>query len=57
MHKILKCINCDIYTLKQSCPKCNNKTSDTKPAKFKNDDKYSKYRLEYKKELKNALDI
>ncbi|MDD5650346.1 MAG: nucleolar RNA-binding Nop10p family protein [Candidatus Nanoarchaeia archaeon] len=57
MHKIFKCLNCDNYTLKLSCPKCGLKTIDTKPAKFKWEDKYSKYRLEYKKELENAVDL
>lgn len=57
MHKIFKCLNCDNYTLKLSCPKCGIKTIDTKPAKFKWEDKYSKYRLEYKKELENAVDL
>ena len=26
--KLRKCESCKIYTLKEICPKCNNKTSD-----------------------------
>ncbi|MBS3163323.1 ribosome biogenesis protein [Candidatus Woesearchaeota archaeon] len=57
MRKILKCLGCDIYTMEEKCTKCGSKTFDTKPAKFKMDEKYSKYRRIYKEELKNAVDI
>lgn len=26
--KLKKCKECDTYTLKETCPKCNKKTSD-----------------------------
>jgi len=56
MHKILKCLGCDTYTIKENCPKCNNKTTNPKPARYKSEDKYSKYRRQYKEEMKNAMD-
>lgn len=42
--KILKCKNCDIYTLKKKCPKCGATTINPEPAKFSIKDKYGKYR-------------
>lgn len=56
MHKILRCLKCNTYTLKETCTKCDNKTTNPKPARYKNEDKYSKYRREYKEEMNNALD-
>jgi len=46
--EILKCLKCKVYTLKEFCPKCNNKTSTPKPAKFSPEDRLGKYRRKYK---------
>lgn len=48
--QILLCKNCYIYTLNNNCPKCNNITITSKPAKFSVEDKYLKYRLIAKKD-------
>ncbi len=46
MHfQLRKCVDCNQYTLKNECPKCNEKTKTVHPAKFSPDDKYMKYRL------------
>lgn len=42
------CTRCQEYTMKQQCPKCNEKTAERKPAKFSPEDKYSQYRREAK---------
>jgi H/ACA ribonucleoprotein complex subunit 3 len=39
-----KCKECNIYTLKEICPKCGKQTSDPSPPKFSPVDKYGKYR-------------
>jgi len=44
--QLRKCTKCDTYTLKTSCPKCNQETKSVHPAKFSPDDKYMRYRLE-----------
>ncbi len=45
---ILKCKNCQKYTTNQYC-ECGGECITTKPGKFSIDDKYSKYRVEYKR--------
>jgi len=37
---IRKCPACGIYTAKGFCSKCNDKTSNSAPAKFSPEDKY-----------------
>lgn len=46
---ILFCKKCYIYTLKKTCPNCDENTISSKPAKFSIDDKYLAYRLKAKK--------
>jgi len=50
MKKIMKCPDCNTYTLKDSCPNCKIKTINPRPAKFSPEDKYGKYRRLAKKE-------
>ena len=50
MKHILFCAKCNIYTMKEHCPKCNTKTSAPKPAKFSPEDKYGDYRRKAKKQ-------
>jgi len=45
MKHILKCSKCDIYTMKNKCPVCNEETINPKPPKFSIEDKYSDYRI------------
>ena len=54
--EILYCSHCKKYTLKEICS-CGNKTSTTKPAKFSVDDKWGRYRREFKKEQGYAKDL
>jgi rRNA maturation protein Nop10 len=42
--QILKCPNCNTFTLEKNCNKCNKKTENPKPAKYSETDKLSKYR-------------
>jgi len=42
--KMKKCIKCNVYTLKDKCPKCGKKTTSPRPPKFSPEDKYGKYR-------------
>ena len=49
--QILKCSDCNVYTLKEYCHKCNKKTISPRPAKFSPDDKYGKYRRLFKHEM------
>lgn len=41
---IFYCEFCNNFTLKKTCPKCNDKTSNPIPAKYSPQDKYAKYR-------------
>jgi len=50
--EILKCMKCNLYTLKTSCSKCGEKTISTKPAKFSPLDRQGKFRRLYKKKYK-----
>tara|TARA_Y100000310_G_C20221244_1_gene595869 strand:+ start:217 stop:384 length:168 start_codon:yes stop_codon:yes gene_type:complete len=42
--EILKCTNCNTYTLEENCPSCNTQTITPKPAKFSIEDRYGHYR-------------
>jgi H/ACA ribonucleoprotein complex subunit 3 len=42
--KLRKCLNCNEYTFKEICPKCNKETINPAPPKFSPLDKYGKYR-------------
>jgi len=48
--KLLKCIKCNEYTLRETCPRCGVKTKNPRPAKFSPEDRYGKYRRMMKKE-------
>ena len=50
---ILVCPKCSTYTLEQNCQKDNTKTISPKPAKFSIEDKYGKWRREYKKNVQD----
>jgi len=50
MKEIRKCKNCKIYTFKEICPICSNKTFRIIPPKFSPDDKWGDYRRKMKKE-------
>jgi H/ACA ribonucleoprotein complex subunit 3 len=49
--KIKKCRDCNLYTLKDICPKCGRMTSPTKPARFSPVDPYGKYRRTLSREV------
>ncbi|MDP7179868.1 MAG: RNA-protein complex protein Nop10 [Candidatus Woesearchaeota archaeon] len=51
MKHIFRCPDCNTYTLKEVCQKCNTKTIATRPPKFSPEDKYAKYRRTVKKPL------
>lgn len=42
--QILRCENCNVYTLEENCQKCGSKTLSPRPAKFSLEDKYGYYR-------------
>ena len=48
---IHKCVKCNIYTLKESCPKCKEATIKPAPARFSlvHEKKFGKYRRELMK--------
>ena len=48
-NSILKCNKCSKYTMEKNC-ECGGECFSTRPAKYSPIDKYSKYRLMYKKE-------
>ncbi len=49
--KMRKCKKCGIYTLKDICPKCNERTHVPIPPKFSPEDPYGKYRRLLRKEV------
>ena len=54
MKRILKCIKCGTYTMKEACFKCENKTVLVRPLKYSPIDRMKDYRRralteEYKK--------
>ena len=49
--QIFLCKSCHVYTLEKTCPKCNSKTENPKPAKFSLEDKFGRYRRLAKKDL------
>lgn len=54
--KLLKCMKCDEYTLREICPRCSEKTINPRPAKFSPEDRYGKYRRMMKKEMEPEFD-
>lgn len=54
---ILKCVKCGRYTMKNKCTKCGVEALSTKPPRFSIEDKYGKYRLQYKKEHAESQDL
>lgn len=50
MNRILFCKKCSKYTLREYCDICGEKTLSPKPAKYSPEDKYSKYRIEARRE-------
>ncbi|MEM2875183.1 MAG: RNA-protein complex protein Nop10 [Candidatus Hadarchaeales archaeon] len=42
--KLRKCRACEVYTLKETCPKCGRETSSPHPPRFSPLDPYGKYR-------------
>ena len=47
--EILKCSECDSYTLEEE--HCGVKTQSIKPARYSVEDKFGKWRREYKKNV------
>ena len=52
MSDILKCKKCGKYSLEKHCD-CGGECFFIKPAKFSPEDKYGRYRLDYKKKSQN----
>ena len=50
--KMYKCKKCNIYTIKDKCPKCGGKLNVIYPPKYSIEDKFGKYRRKLKKESK-----
>jgi len=51
MKHILKCTNCNNYTMKDICPKCGAKALNPKPPKFSLEDKFGEYRRKAKRAI------
>jgi H/ACA ribonucleoprotein complex subunit 3 len=49
MGLILKCQNCGIYNLTETCRECGGKCICVRPARYSPEDKYGKYRRMAKK--------
>lgn len=49
MNRIYYCSKCEEYTMKKEC--CGLPTQDIRPGKLNLDEKYSRYRLKYRKLL------
>ena len=49
--RMRKCAKCGIYTLKDVCPKCGEKTFMPIPPKFSPEDPYGRYRRMLRKEV------
>ncbi|MEA1945413.1 MAG: RNA-protein complex protein Nop10 [Euryarchaeota archaeon] len=47
--RILKCTECNRYTLKTSCPYCGAVTINPRPARYSPEDRYGAYRRRMKK--------
>jgi H/ACA ribonucleoprotein complex subunit 3 len=47
---IHKCVSCNKYTLKESCPDCGSATILPRPPKYSSEDKYAQMKREIKKE-------
>ncbi len=41
---LMKCRNCMVYTMKDTCPRCGSPTAIAHPARFSPDDRYARYR-------------
>ncbi|MFP6585394.1 MAG: RNA-protein complex protein Nop10 [Candidatus Nitrosopelagicus sp.] len=48
--QLRKCSACKMYTMKDTCKKCNEPTVLVHPAKFSPDDKYLKMRMSGKED-------
>jgi H/ACA ribonucleoprotein complex subunit 3 len=48
--KIRKCMECGIYTLKETCPLCRGKTFKPTPPRFSPEDPYGEYRRKLRME-------
>jgi len=45
--KIRKCFSCNIYSFKEICPKCGEKTTNPSPPPFSPEDKYGYWRRRF----------
>ncbi|MBI2084810.1 MAG: RNA-protein complex protein Nop10 [Candidatus Aenigmarchaeota archaeon] len=48
--KLRKCANCNAYTFKQTCTKCNKETINPHPPKYSPEDVYGEFRRRMKAE-------
>ena len=53
MHSLIRrCKHCGVYTLKDVCQRCSEKTFTTIPMRFSIDDRYGRYRRMLRKSQK-----
>jgi H/ACA ribonucleoprotein complex subunit 3 len=50
-----KCPTCNVYTLKDLCPKCGGTTLMPMPAKYSPEDRYGAYRRKLKKDMEGEI--
>ena len=55
MKHILKCKECNKYTLKEKC-ECTGKAITIRPPKYSPEDKYGEYRRKAKKKAQDELE-
>lgn len=55
--RILRCVKCKKYTMKEKCTQCGSDTREVLPAKFSPQDRYGKYRrmLKLKRFLESGV--
>lgn len=48
MFKLMKCTECNIYTLEEKCQKCGKPSVIARPPRYSKEDKYAAYRRKEK---------
>lgn len=51
---ILKCPKCKLYTMKDTCPVCNERCVSTRPPKYSPEDRLAGYRRKAKFEIEES---
>lgn len=52
VHHIRWCPSCEIYTMKEECPRCGERTRTRSPPRYSPQDRYGKYRRMLMEEIR-----